>query len=308
MSTDTALLFLVFNRPDTTKQVFDAIRQARPQKLYVAADGHRVEKEREKQKVKEVRDIATNVDWECEVKTLFHDQNLGCKLAVSGALTWFFEHEEAGIILEDDCVPEQSFFPYCRELLERYQDDIRVMAISGDNFQQGKKRTAHSYYFSRYPHCWGWATWKRAWKLYDGRLSDWPEIKEECLFVDIGCGEEGFLNYWSNIFDQCYAGRIYSWAYPWTYSCWMQSGLTILPNVNLVSNIGFGEEATHTKARDDKHAVLHVKNMEFPLRHPPYIIRNSVADRYTDRNHFGITEPPQSLLCRFVTRVQEKIC
>lgn len=301
------LLFLVFNRPDTTKQVFEAIRQVKPAKLYVAADGPRLNREKDKRKVLEVRDIATNVDWACEVKTLFRDNNQGCKKAVSSAIEWFFEHEEEGIILEDDCVPDRSFFHFCSELLDRYRDDRRIMAISGDNFQQGRQRTEYSYYFSRIPHCWGWATWKRAWKCWDGKLDAWPEIDKSGLLNDIAGGDKPFVEYWSGIFNRCYAGRIDSWAYPWTFSCWIQSGLTILPNENLVSNIGFGEEATHTTKANDMHAVLAVGNMTFPLRHPPYIIRDSEADRFTDRHNFGITESVQPLVGRILRRILEKI-
>ena len=288
-----AILFLVFNRPDTTRKVFETIRKAQPLRLYVASDGPRLEKSGEDDQVREVQKIATKVDWNCEVKTFFRDRNLGCKMAVSSAITWFFKHEEDGIILEDDCVPSQSFFPYCQELLEKYRDDTRIMAISGDNFQKKKKHSSSSYYFSRYPHCWGWATWKRAWTFYDGMLLAWPEIKEERLLGDIGSGEDGFLNYWSRIFDNCYAGKIDSWAYPWTFSCWLQSGMTVLPNVNLVSNIGFGIEATHTK-KVDSISKTSVGEMDFPMLHPEYVIRNFVADRYTDKHIFNIVQPSAS--------------
>ncbi len=302
---NTSVLFLIFNRPEITKQAFEAIRQAKPSKLYVAADGSRPDNAGEEATVREVRAIATNIDWDCEVKTLFRDQNLGCKMAVSSAINWFFEHEEEGIILEDDCIPDQSFFPYCQELLARYHDDNRVMAISGDNFQQGKKRTEYSYYFSRYPHCWGWATWKRAWKNWDGNFSTWPEVKEKKLLCSIANGDEEFVRYWTKIFDKCYAGEIDSWAYPWTYSCWIQSGVTILPNVNLISNIGFDTHATHTKNQGDKHACMPVEMIDCPLAHPPFVIRDAIADAFTDYNTFGIKQPQPSLAYRIINRVKQ---
>ena len=155
---ETPVLFLVFNRPDTTAQVFEAIRQAKPPRLYVASDGAREDKEGELEKVKQVREIVSQVDWNCEVKTLFRDKNLGCKIAVSSAIDWFFEQEEMGIILEDDCLPHPTFFRFCQELLERYRDDERIGMISGNNFQFGRKCTDYSYYFSMYSHIWGWAS------------------------------------------------------------------------------------------------------------------------------------------------------
>ena len=150
------VLFLVFNRPETTRQVFEAIRTAKPPRLYIAADGPRLEREGERASCEEVRKIALEVDWECDVNTLFRVENLGCKRGPSEGISWFFEHEDEGIILEDDCLPDQSFFSFCEELLERYRNDTRIMAISGNNFQHGRKRTEYSYYFSRYFHGWGW--------------------------------------------------------------------------------------------------------------------------------------------------------
>lgn len=154
----TAVLFLVFNRPETTKTVFEAIRKAKPKRLYIAADGPRKHREGENEKVSSVRQIVTYVDWPCDVKTLFRDENLGCKSAVSGAITWFFNHEEEGIILEDDCLPHPDFFPFCESLLKRYANDERIWVITGNNFQNGIQRGEASYYFSRYNHVWGWAS------------------------------------------------------------------------------------------------------------------------------------------------------
>ena len=164
------VLFLIFNRPETTIQVFSAIKKAQPNRLYIAADGPRPEYPDEVNHCKIARTIATNVDWDCEVKTLFRDQNLGCRLAVSQAIDWFFEQEPEGIILEDDCLPNQSFFWFCKELLEKYRNETRIMHIGGTNFQFGKNRTNYSYYFSRYAHIWGWASWRREWKYYDEKL------------------------------------------------------------------------------------------------------------------------------------------
>ena len=157
-----AVLFIIFNRPETTQRVFDAIRLAKPTRLYIAADGPRENKTGEKELCEQARKIAQNVDWDCEVKTLFQKENLGCGKAVSHAISWFFENEDMGIILEDDCLPHQSFFKYCEELLEKYKNNDRIGIISGNNFQKKRKIGSFSYYFSDIVNIWGWATWARS--------------------------------------------------------------------------------------------------------------------------------------------------
>ncbi len=281
----TAVLFLVFNRPDTTAQVFEAIRQAKPPRLYVAADGPREGREGEAGRVAKVREIATAVDWSCEVKTLFREENLGCKYAVSGAINWFFEQEEQGVILEDDCLPHSDFFPFCESLLARYLDDLRVTTITGQNFQKGRWRGEGSYYFSKYNHCWGWATWRRAWEHYQGELPFWAEWKSSPdWFQRMPLKKE--RDYWTQIFDQVAAGQIDSWAYPWTGSVWFHGGLTATPNVNLISNIGFGPKSTHTAESNSPLAALPT----YPLGeiiHPQPVARDSAADKFVFKSVYG---------------------
>ncbi|MCS7029576.1 MAG: glycosyltransferase family 2 protein [Bacteroidia bacterium] len=282
---DSPVLFLVFNRPHTTQQVFDAIRQAQPPRLYVAADGPRSEREGEAEKVTQVRKIATQVDWPCEVKTLFREKNLGCKMAVSSAITWFFEHEKQGIILEDDCLPHPDFFRFCEELLDYYSNDERVWVITGNNFQDGQHRGDTSYYFSKYNHCWGWATWRRAWEKYQVDMSFWPHWKKS-LDWQRKTPDPIERKYWEQIFDQVYQGKINTWDYQWTACVWYHWGLTATPNVNLVSNIGFGADANHTSSTDNIHANMPV----FPLgkiKHPKEVTINVDSDRYTFYEHFG---------------------
>ena len=281
----TAVLFLVFNRPDTTAQVFEAIRKAKPPRLYVAADGPRAGRAGEAEKVAKVREIATAVDWPCEVKTLFRGENLGCKYAVSGGITWFFEHEEQGIILEDDCLPHPDFFGYCETLLHRYADDERVSVITGNNFQHGLKRGDGSYYFSKYNHCWGWASWRCAWRHYEGNLSFWPKWSQSAAWHELAADSVERL-YWSKIFERVRAGQIDSWAYPWTASVWYHGGLTATPNVNLVSNIGFGEDATHTTSKKSRHAELPVQSLGV-ITHPLEVAHDRVADEWAFDHHFG---------------------
>jgi len=282
----TPILFLVFNRPDTTKRVFEAISKSRPKQLFVAGDGPRADKAGDGEKCEKVRQIATNVDWDCEVKTLFRDKNLGCGVAVDSGIDWFFENVEEGIILEDDCFPSQSFFLFCQELLEKYRGDKRVMMISGDNFQFGKRRTNYSYYFSRYTHCWGWASWRRAWRYYDRDMGNWPFIRDNGYLYDI-LQDKRAVKYWERIFETVYHGRIDIWSYQWAFSCWIQNGLTVLPNVNLVSNIGFDGDATHTTGKDNANFKIPVFNLSFPLKHPNWMIKDKRADDYTQKTHFN---------------------
>ncbi len=186
MRFDVPILLLAFNRPNQTRRVFDAIKAIQPTKFYFAADGPREGRAEEAILCQTVRtSILENIDWDCEVKTLFRDKNLGCKYAVSSAISWFFENEPEGIILEDDCLPDASFFPFCAELLEKYRHDDRIMMISGDNYQKDKLRTDYSYYFTRYNQIWGWASWRRVWNLYDVEMKLLPEILEKGYLYDI---------------------------------------------------------------------------------------------------------------------------
>jgi len=273
------LLFLIFNRPDTTQQVFDEIRKAQPAQLFVAADGPRKNQVADYELCKKTREIIRQVDWDCRVFTRFQDENLGCRHAVSSAITWFFSNVEEGIILEDDCIPDQSFFRFCQELLEKYRDDERIMMVSGNNFQFGKRRTNYSYYFSKYFHIWGWATWKRAWNYYDVDMKSWPKIKDGRWLIDI-VKDKNAEKFWEKIFESTYRGAINTWDFQWVFSCWIQNGLAILPNVNLVKNIGFDGNATHTKGKN-KQANLSVNSIHFPLKNPEFVIADNEADART---------------------------
>lgn len=283
----TPILFLIFNRLDTTKQVFDVIRQVQPQRLYIASDGSRSDRPGEAEKVQSVRDyVLEGINWDCEVKTLFRERNLGCRVAVSSAIDWFFDHEPEGIILEDDCLPDSTFFAYCQDLLEYYRHDEQVMAISGDNFQFGRKRTDYSYYFSRYIHIWGWATWRRAWQHYNVSMKDWPTFRVNKSLKTI-LKDSRAVAYWTKIFNKTYEGTVETWDYQWLLASWIQNGFSIIPNVNLVANIGFGEGATNTAEKKSKYANMVVQAIELPLKHPPILIQNVAADRYTEQTMFG---------------------
>ncbi len=273
------VLLLIFNRPEAASRVFEKVRRARPAMLYVAADGPREGANGEEHLCAESRRVVTNVDWPCEVKTLFRDRNLGLRAAVSGALDWFFGQEEEGIVLEDDCVPSDSFFPFCGELLERYRHTPEVMAVSGVNFQFGAPKIPYSYYFSRYNHCWGWAGWSRSWKAYDDDMTGWPRAREDGTLEKV-LGYPEAARYWTEAFDKAYRNEVDSWAYRWTLSTWLAGGVTALPTVNLVANIGFGDEATHTRGESSL-AFMETGELTFPLTHPSGILVNENADRRT---------------------------
>jgi hypothetical protein len=262
----TAVLFLVFNRPDTTAQVFEAIRKAKPPRLYVAADGPRTDRTGEAEKVAKVREIATAVDWPCEVKTLFREENLGCKYAVSGGITWFFEHEEQGIILEDDCLPSQSFFWFCEELLERYADDEQIFIISGYNKQQKWYPELYDYFFSNLGGIWGWASWRRAWRCYDGEMNGLEERAVNGFFEKLLGKEVGKIRK-KHLLDakqKIFQGSMNSWDYPWGYSRHVQGGMACVPSVSLIQNIGFGDEATHTRGSEAD--IISLRELSLPLK------------------------------------------
>lgn len=286
-SLSTPVVFLIFNRPDTTARVFAEIARARPSRLFVIADGPRAHRSGEAEKCAQTRAIVENVDWDCAVTRDFSDVNLGCRRRVAGGLDNVFAQVERAIILEDDCLPDPSFFPFCEELLARYENDARVMHISGDNFQRGR-RTADSYYFSRYPHCWGWATWRRAWSRFDMEMAEWPSLRQNGWLSEM-FGDRAAADIWTYMLDKAYDGRVDSWATRWAYTCWRQGGLSILPDVNLISNIGFGDEATHTTEKNSD-ANVPTEAMPFPLRHPSQIARSEAADRFTQKTHYGVSQ------------------
>jgi hypothetical protein len=246
-----AILFLVFNRPEQTQRVFEEIRKARPPRLYIACDGPRAGKVGELEKVEKVRETVSKIDWPCVVKSLYREKNLGCGIAVSTAITWFFQHEEQGIILEDDCLPSQSFFWYCDELLEVYAEEEKIFIISGYNKQQQWKPLENDYFFSNLGGIWGWATWRRAWKHFNLDMVELDKISKSKYFIDImgrKLGKRRFkeLVQAKNLIEE---GKIDSWAYPWGLSRHLKNGLACVPSVSLIENIGFGTDSTHSKTK-----------------------------------------------------------
>ena len=282
---EVPILLIAFNRPETTRLVFSEIRKRKPSRLYVAADGPRRQRKHETSKTQEVREIMTNIDWDCKLIKLFHDENLGCKNAVSKAISWFFEHEEEGIILEDDCLPHPDFFIYCEQMLDYHRDNKSIMAITGDNFQDGQIRGSGSYYFSKYIHVWGWASWRQAWQDYDKEMSFWPAWKKSQHIKRLMLNSVE-KKHWSRVFDTAYENRIDTWDYQWLASIWFNNGLTVTPNVNLVSNIGFGVDATHT--HDEENPSSEIKTQSIgKIIHPDLVKVDTAADEYVFLNALG---------------------
>ncbi|MDR1226087.1 MAG: nucleotide-diphospho-sugar transferase [Prevotellaceae bacterium] len=277
----TPILFLIFNRPDTTQQVFNAIRKAQPKRLYIAADGPRLSRQGESELCEQTRAIIKQVDWDCEIKTLFRDENLGCGLAVSSAISWFFEQEEEGIILEDDCLPSPSFFTYCEEMLQKYRNDTRIMMVSGSNYLVEWKSQRLDYFFSMFGSNWGWASWRRAWQAYDYNMQRWanPEAREAVRAISPS-GQSFAARYrsYTNVFN----GHATTWDFQWAFCRYINSGLTIMPSVNLISNIGFGDQSTHTSIVS-RAAALPLKELTFPLRNNPIVSYDREFDKRITR-------------------------
>jgi hypothetical protein len=282
---NTPILFLIFNRPHNTGRVFKLLKKIKPLRLYLAADGPRLEKKGEIELVNKVTKIVSVVEWPCEVKTLFRKKNLGCKIAVSSAINWFFKHEEEGIIIEDDCLPNEDFFRFCQNLLDYHRNNNQVFMISGNNFQDGVKRGDASYFFSQYTHIWGWATWKRAWKYYDRDIKFWPNWKNSVNWKN-KFTENIEQKYWARILDKVYLKQLDTWDYSWQASMWKNNGLAINPNVNLVRNIGFGKDATHTTNRNFIYSNKSSKKIN-KIIHLNIIKKNQEADKYSFNNLYG---------------------
>lgn len=265
MSYLVPILIIVFNRPENTRRVLDALRPLRPQRIFIAADGPRQDNGSDMIRCSEVRNVLSEaIDWKCDIKTLYSDVNLGCRRGVVRALDWFFGEVDEGVILEDDVVPTQGFFVYCEELLRRYRFDQRVGSISGNSFMPKGASIAESYYFSVYTHSWGWATWRRAWCCYDREMSDWNAFCD-AGWLDRILGKQA-ANYWRPLIEQVKQGTVDTWDLVWLYSCWKSGLLTCTSSVELVANIGFGSDATHTL--DEKSPLAPPQQLALPIVHP----------------------------------------
>lgn len=289
---NTAVLFLVFNRPDTTQEVFEAIRQAKPPRLYVAADGPRADRDGESARCEEVRKIALDVDWPCEVKTLFRAKNLGVMYACVNAINWFFDNEDEGIILEDDVIPALAFFGYCEYLLDYYRDNPKVMMISGCNPVAGRYHSDYTYDFTNYALVWGWASWKRAWKEYDVDMKIWPAFKRDRQLLEVPKATRELEIIWTDIYEKAYSKQIIGWDYQWFFAINRNHSFMVIPKVNLIKNIGFREDATHCHGGMPPEWVIE-QNTDGALgeyRHPAIVENNGEIDRLFEKVVFGVNK------------------
>jgi hypothetical protein len=295
---NTPVVFFIFNRPKTTQMVFESIRGAKPSKLLVVADGPRENLQNEYIKCSEARSIIDRVDWECEIFKNYSDYNLGCKRRISSGIDWVFSMVDEAILLEDDCLPSADFFSFCSELLSYYRNDTRIMHIGGSNLARyTSPDEAESYYFSKLVNIWGWATWKRAWQYYDVDIMDFPSLQSKQGFreqIFSGKIAENRIKQYEKTYD----GQIDTWDYQWQVTCMAQNGLAIVPYSNLVSNLGFGKDSSHTSNENSKLSKISLRKLNFPLNHPKYILRNVSADiKYLKDTS------PQPLASRIVQKI-----
>lgn len=282
----TPVALFIYKRPQTTYKVFEAIREAQPQVLYVIANAPNPNYPDEQEKSKATRRIINTVDWKCEVVKKYADTYSHCSKQLIGGFNWLFSNVEEAIILEDDCVPHPTFFPFCEELLAKYRYDNRITSISGTNYLLRRIKPHYSYYFSIFNHCWGWASWKRAWQSFDINMSLWQEISTSKVLENI-LPDKNSVSYWTKILqtvDNSPEGI--NWDCQWTFACWMQSGLGIIPKDNLVSNIGFGLDSTNCHSQKSPYYNMPRYAMAFPLQHPPFVVRDLKPDKFTQRTLF----------------------
>jgi hypothetical protein len=284
---NTAVALIVFRRPALTMRVLDAVAQVKPRKLLVIADGPRPDHLEDHELCAATRAVIERVDWECEVIKNYSDVNLGCGRRPATGISWVFEQVPEAIILEDDCVPHPTFFRFCEELLERYREDERVMHIAGSTYRRDALPTPHSYFFSQWNGAWGWATWRRAWRYFDPAVRLWPQLEKTSWLADL-LESEVAMRYWADVFTAAYErqGDIDYWDHQWTFACWAHSGLSITPRDNLVSNVGCNADATHTLWENDPNGNIPIREVTFPLAHPPNVLQSREIDR--DRLHKDI--------------------
>jgi putative methyltransferase (TIGR04325 family) len=298
------ILLIVFNRIETTVKVFDVIKRIKPLELFIAADGHRLNIPGEVNRCEEVRSyLLNNIDWECEVKTLFNDINLGCGKAVSRAIKWFFSYVNEGVIIEDDCILDQSFFRFSEEMLSKYRNDESVGLIGSVYLRSDNVDITESYYFSIYPEIWGWATWKRVIEKYDFEMLDWGRINKNRFLKKILHKSE-FVNYWKPIFDLTFEKKIDTWDYQLVFSCWLNNFLTIIPSKNLVENIGLNSFGTHFSDVSTVFGSLMKESLDFPLIEQTIIKQNEKKDYHTQVTAFGLIKKKSKVSVLFITIIR----
>lgn len=278
----TPVALLIFNRPESTKRLVDEVIRAEPPKVLVFADGPRPEHPEDVERIRATKAVISEAPWACDVLTNYSETNLGTRYRPATGLDWVFQTVDRAIFFEDDCLPHPTFFRFCDELLERYQDDERVMMISGNNFMGDRRLSSDTYLFTHYAGIWGWATWRRAWRYYDVELSRWPALRDTRFLHDV-LGNENEEEFWRQCFDRIVSGETHTWDHQWQFACWAQHGLSILPAMNLCQNVGFGPDAQHNKEFNPKLAEVPVHELSFPLRHPSLMVRSREYDDFVFR-------------------------
>lgn len=302
---NTAVAFFVFNRPALTDRVFSQIKHAAPRQLFIIADGPRPEHPDDLMLCAAVLEIIKQVTWDCELHTVIRSENLGCRQSIAQGLDWVFTLTDRCIILEDDCLPEPSFFTFCESLLRQYENDLEVMTIGGCSPESDNTQHHASYYFSRYPNVWGWATWKRAWDLVDVQMNHWQSLRNTNWLTQL-LPKKQHRNFWHRTFDQM--DELDTWDYALVYACWLANGLSIRPSKNLISNIGFQESATHTKDASYFLSKLLTTKMAFPLKHPPNkIVAQSIEDQIEWLLYSGIDQRKLSMVQDAILKKANKI-
>ena len=298
----TPVALFIFNRPDTTARVLSEIAKARPPELFVVADGPRDGRAQEAEQCAATRRVIARVDWPCRVRTNFSQHNMGCTQRMATGISWVFDHVEEAILLEDDCLPHPSFFRFCEELLERYRHHPRVMQIAGFNIPVDRRTRAFSYYFSRFATNWGWATWRRAWQHYDVEVKEWPALRDTAWLHEI-VRHPSIVASWGRMLDLAHRRELGTWDHQWVFACWRQRGLSIQPSVSMITNIGFGDGATHTISTcHDPRADVSAKRIEFPLRHPAMFTESPKADRIYKRQVILPSTSDQGILTKLYKR------
>jgi hypothetical protein len=284
----TPVLLLIYRRPELTEKLLAAVRQARPEVLLISADAPHPDRPGEARLCEETRAVLLDgIDWPCQVETRFAKQHLGCRRAVTEALAWAFEHHERLIILEDDCLPDASFFRWCDDLLEQYAQEERILHICGSNLAGCKAPDSMSGYFSRFGPIWGWATWRRSWQLYDVDIKGWPEIRDSGKLTQL-CPEPFEAEWRKEVFDAVHSGGLDTWDYQWAYSRMVNNKVCVIPTVNLVQNIGFGDGSTHSDTASAHRLSISAHAMNFPLMMPQTVTAWQAADQAYLRKVVGL--------------------
>jgi hypothetical protein len=301
VNTNLPVLLLIFNRPEAVRRSITALKKTAPPRIYISADGPRTHRPGEIELVRRTREVLDEaIDWPCQIQKRFSNENLGCARSVIEGITWFFEKEECGVILEDDCIPLTDFFRFSEALLQRYRDDTRIWTISGTQALRPPPRLSASYRASIYFHSWGWASWRRVWQQFP---KDLDQICNEFRTFDLSALSDGnalFSTYWRTIAQMVHRKKFDSWAYPFLFHSFMRSGRHLHPATNLIENIGFDEKATHTV---DPTSAIPTSDLSFPLCHPSSLVLDSELDQELGKQHYHIE--PRFLLGLKFPRIKQ---